>query len=115
AGGDASSAQLALAGDAEPLRLRTHGEDHGLRQMLLVAHPDAVYPAVRKVDPRRVVRDEPGPEPLRLGAKGLHQLRTHDSLGEAGIVLDVSRVLELAAPLEPLDHERLQVGAGGVD
>ena len=62
-----------------------------------------------------VVGDEPGAEALGLSAEVLHQLRAHDPLGEARVVLDVGRVLKLAAPLEALDHERLQVGARGVE
>ena len=38
-----------------------------------------------------------------------------DALGVPGIVLDVARDHQLAAPLEALDHERLQVGARGVE
>jgi len=45
----------------------------------------------------------------------LHELRSHDALGEAGIVLHVGRVLELAAPLKALDHQRLELGPRGVD
>ena len=56
-------------GNAEPLRLRAHGEDDALRQMLGVAHPDAVDAAVGELDPGRVVGDEAGPEALRLGAE----------------------------------------------
>ena len=41
----------------------------------------------------------------------VHHLGPHDPLREAGVVLDVGRVLKLAAPLEALDHERLEVGA----
>jgi len=45
----------------------------------------------------------------------LHELRAHDPLGEAREVLDVGRLLEEAAPGEALDHQRLQVGARGVE
>ena len=54
-------------------------------------------------------------EALGLGAELVHHLRPHDPLGVAGVVLDVGRVLELAAPLEALEDERLEVGAGGVE
>ena len=40
-----------------------------LRQVLVVAHPDAVDAAVGELDPGRVVGDEAGPEALRLGAE----------------------------------------------
>ena len=115
AGRDAASAELSLTGDVDRLRLRAHREDHRLRDVLVVADPDPLEAAVAELDPGRVVGDEPGPEALGLGAKAVHQLRAHDPLGEARIVFDVGRVLELPAPLEALDHERLEVRARGVD
>ena len=54
-------------------------------------------------------------EALRLGAELAHHLRPHDPLGVAGRVLDVGRVLKLAAPLEALDHERLEVRTRAVE
>ena len=115
AGGDAAAAELDLAGDAEPLRLGAHREDHGLRAVLVVADPDALDAAVGELDAGRVVGDEAGAEALGLGAEVVHHLRAHDPLGEAGVVLDVGGVLQLPAPLEALDHERVEVGARGVD
>ena len=44
-----------------------------------------------------------------------HQLRARDAVGEAREVLDVRGVHELPAGGEALDHERAQVGPGGVD
>ena len=115
AGRDAVAAELDLARDPEALGLGAHRQDHGLREVLVVADPDAVDAAVGELDPGRVVGDEAGAEALGLVAELLHQLRAHDPLGEARVVLDVGRVLELAAPLEALDHERLELGAGGVE
>ena len=86
-----------------------------LGEVLVVADPDALDAAVGELDPGGVVGDEAGAEALRLIAELLHQLRAHDPLGEARVVLDVGRVLKLAAPLEALDHERLELGAGGVE
>ena len=55
----------------------------------------------------------------RLLAEALHEVGAGDLLGEARVVLDVVRDHELAAGDAPageaLDHERLEVGAGGVD
>ena len=115
AGGDAAAAELHLAGDAEPFRLRPHRQDHGLGAVLLVAEEDLLDAAVGELDAVDVVGDEAGPEALGLGAELAHHLRPHDPLGEAGVVLDVGRVLQLTAPLEALEHERLEVGAGGVE
>ena len=115
AGGDAAAAELHLAGDAEPFRLRPHRQDHGLGAVLLVAEEDLLDAAVGELDPVDVVGDEAGPEALGLGAELGHHLRPHDPLGVAGVVLDVGRVLQLAAPLEALEDERLEVGARGVE
>src|SRR5262249_33597916 len=76
---------------------------------------DLLQAAVGELDTVGVVGDEPGAEALRLGAELGHHLRPHDSLGVARVVLDVGRVLELAAPLKAFDHQRLEVGAGGVE
>ena len=83
--------------------------------MLLVAEVDLLHAAVGELDPVDVVGDEARPEALGLGAKLGHHLRPHDPLGVARVVLDVGRVLQLAAPLEALEDERLEVGAGRVE
>ena len=51
AGRDPAAAELDLAGDAEPLRLGAHRQDHRLRQVLLVAEEDLLQPAVAELDP----------------------------------------------------------------
>src|SRR3954466_7454947 len=115
AGGHAAAGELQLARDAEPLRLCAHGEDHAPRAIGVVADLDGVDIAVGQLELRGVVGDEPRPEALGLSAELDHHLRAHDALGVAGIVLDVGRVLKLAAPLEAFDDERLQLGASGVE
>jgi hypothetical protein len=69
----------------------------------------------REVDPGDVVGDELGAEAAGLLAQVAHHLRAHDAVRIAGVVLDVARDHELAAPLEALDHERLQVRARRVE
>ncbi len=78
--------------------------------ILLVADMHHVRTAgVRaELDLGRVVGDEARAEALGLVAELLHHLRAHDALGVAGVVLDVGRLLEQAAPGEALDHERLR-------
>ena len=115
AGGDAAAAELHLAGDAEPLGLRPHGEDHGPGAVDVLADLDGVDVAVGQLDLGGVVGDEAGAEALGLGPELVHHLRPHDALGIARVVLDVGRVLELAAPLEALDDQRLELGAGGIE
>ena len=56
-----------------------------------------------------------GAESLRLLAELLHQLRTLDALGEAGVVLDVGGDHQLPHRHVARDHERLEVGPSGVD
>ena len=61
-----------------------------------------------------VLGDEARAEALGLVAQVLHHLRAHHALRVAGVVLDVGRLLEQAAPQEALDDERVEVGARGV-
>ena len=68
----------------------------------------------RQLDARDVVGEQLRAEALGLVAELLHHLRAHDPLGEAGVVLHVGRLLQEAAPGEALDHERMQVGARGI-
>ena len=58
---------------------------------------------------------ELGAEALGLAAEVGHHLGPDDAVGVAGVVLDVARDHQLAAPLEALDHERLQLGARCVE
>ena len=69
----------------------------------------------REVDLVDVGGDELGAEALGLLAELRHEIGTDDAVGEARVVLDVGRQHELAAGLDALDDERLQVGARGVD
>ena len=86
-----------------------------LRQVLLLAHPDVMNPPSESSI--RVASSVMNRVPKRSAwaRKLLHQLRAHDPLGKARVVLDVGRVLKLPAPLEALDDERLEVGARRVD
>ena len=100
--------------DPEPARARARGDDHRARLVLVASDPDAQR-LLREIDLRDVVGDELRAEALGLAAKVGHHLRPHHAVGVARVVLDVARDHQLAAPLEPLDHERLQVGARGVE
>ena len=107
----AARRELVLARHPELLGLGAHGEDHGARPDLLAADVHHVGTAgVRaEVDLRGVVGDEARAEALGLVAEVLHHLRAHHALWITGVVLDIGRLLEQAAPGEALDHERLQV------
>ena len=55
--------------------------------------------------------------PKRCGLlpERLHERRAVDAVGEARVVLDQRREHELAAGLEPAEHDRREVGARRVD
>ena len=71
--------------------------------------------ALGEVDASYVVGDELGPESLRLPAEVAHHRRADDAVGVAGVVLDVRGDHQLAAPVEALDQERVQIGARRVE
>ena len=54
-------------------------------------------------------------EALGLLAEDLHELGTLDPVAKARIVLDLGRDRQLAAGLRALDHDRLELGARGVE
>src|SRR6185295_16580574 len=56
-----------------------------------------------------------GAEAPRLLAHLVHQLGAEDPLREAGVVLDLGRDRQLAARLVPLEDQRREVGARGVE
>ena len=105
---------VALGLEPELAGGRARGDDHRACGVLVVADVD-LERALGEVDAGDVVGEELGAEALRLGAELGHHLRPHDPVDVAGVVLDVARDHQLAAPVEPLDHERAQVGARGVE
>jgi hypothetical protein len=115
--GDAAAVgQLVLARHAEFLVLGAHGQHERAGAVGLVADPDGVRVALggARLDARGVVGDEARAEALGLVAHRLHELRAHDPVAEAGVVLDVRGLLEQATPQEALDHERGEVRPRGV-
>ena len=54
-------------------------------------------------------------EALRLRAEILHQFRSHDPSGEAGIILDLGGEHELTAVEVAGEDDGREVGAAGVD
>ena len=110
---DAAALQRALAGQAELARRGAGRDDDRAGAVLLLADVDLVR-RLGEVDVGDVVGDELRAEALGLRAHLAHQLRAEDAVAEAGVVVDVGGDHELAAGLEALDAERLQVRAGGV-
>ena len=110
-----------LRRQAEPLGLRAGGDDERLGgdAILLDARDVDGERPLRQIDLLDVTGEELGAEALRLLAELLHQVGPEDALREAGIVLDLGGVDELPAGRsaldEPLDDQRRQRGARGVD
>ena len=105
---DAAALEPQLRLEPELPGARAGGDDDGVGSVLVVPDADAERP-LGEVDPRDVVGQELGAEPLGLAAEVLHHHRPHDAVGIAGVVLDVGGDHQLAAPVEALDHERVEV------
>ena len=103
-----------LARDPQQHGACARGHDHRLALMLRTVGPDAER-ALREVHllDQRVV--DLGAEARHLRTEMLHELRSLDSLGETGVVLDLGGDRELAAGLQAREQHRLQVGARGVE
>ena len=106
------AAELGL--EPELAGARAGGDDHRVGAVLVVADPDAERP-LREVDARDVVGEELRAETLGLAAEVLHHRRAQHAVGITGVVLDVARDHQLAAPAEAFDHQRLEVCARGVE
>ena len=107
---DAASLQRALALQPQLAGGRAGGHDHAVGQMHLVADLHAEGP-LGEVDAGDVIGHQLGAEPLGLRAHRRHQLRAHDAVDEAGVVLDVAGDHQLAAEGEALEDEGAQVPA----
>ena len=114
---------LSSDGMPEPLGRRAGRDDQRLRHQLALRGDDAERPVADSSTDVTSAVTHGGAEPLRLRLEQLHQLGPFDPLGEARVVLDVGRDHELAARdrerldggAAALEHDRLEVGAGGVD
>jgi len=87
AGRDAASHEAGFRRQAEPAG-RGAGRDDDRPRVVLVTLGLDPQGRPGKVDRNRVFVDELRSKPLGLLAHAVHELRTHDPLGEAGIVLD---------------------------
>jgi len=111
---NAVAEELLLAGDTERPPVRAGREDDRLCPVQGVTDPDVLHVA-RQLDACRIIGEHLSAEPFGLFAHAVHEVRTHDAVGEARIILDVGGGSHLPARHDALDEERLQHGARGVD
>src|SRR5690349_16747132 len=112
--GDAAPTESGLALEPEPQGRRPGRRDDGIGSIFDAARPGPERPR-REVDPLDVDIHDPRPETLRLLAELGHELRPQDSLGKAGVVLDVARDHQLAAGDDAGEDDRLEVRPCRVD
>ena len=113
AGGDAVTDQRPFRGKPEQPRRRTGGDDERMSAIFGVGQLDRER-ARAQVDCLDVALDDLRAEADRLRPHRRHQVRPHHAVLMPRPVLDHRRQHQLPAGLEPLDDERLEVGAGGI-
>ena len=91
----------------------TGGDDHAVRGVFGVGRPDDEGLRA-ELDRRHVVLDHLGAELLGLRAHLVHQVRAHDAVAIARIVLDERGQHQLPAGFQAFDEQRLKVRARGV-
>ena len=115
AGRDAVTHQAALRLQAEVLGRGAGGDDDGAGAMLLprvVHQPEGPPGEVGFHDPPlKAARAEA----LGLLAEEVHQLRTLDAVGEAGVVLHLGGDGQLSAGLDAFEDQGIEVRPRGVD
>ena len=105
-----------LLGEAELAVGRAGREDDRGRLVRRAAAELHALDRTVEVELDDVVVDDLGAEPLGLLLHLAHQVGALDALGEAGEVLDLGRVHQLAADLDRArDEQRLRSARGGVD
>src|SRR5512133_2196045 len=114
AGRDAPTPVLLLRRQPEPPGRGAGRDDHGVGGPRLVAGPE-LERAPGEVDAGDLLALEAGAEALGLLAHLLHEQRADDPVREAGVVLHLVGDRELAPWLHPLEEDRLQLAARGVD
>ena len=113
AGGHATSRQLLVDAEVQPLRGGAGREDQRVGEVLGLADGDLERP-LREIQRGHVTGHELGAEVTGLQPHLLHEIGPHDAVAKAGIVLDRGGQHQLAALLDTLDDQRLQVGAAGI-
>ena len=91
----------------------SRGDDERAGPPLLIARPHAER-CGRKIHPGCFLMEELGFEPAGLLLHPFHQLGSEDGVREPGEVLHLGREHQLSTGVGPLEHERRQIGPGGV-
>src|SRR5690606_24217214 len=115
---DAAAEQLLLTRHVQIPRSSTHRENDRLGGVTLAVHR-RVLDVAGEFELLDVLGPQLGTEPLGLRTHLLHQVRTHDAVAEAWVVLDVGGGHQGTAELRTLEHQALElrprrVQGGGV-
>jgi hypothetical protein len=106
--------QATLGGKPEQPGGRACRDDQGSRGVFRVAGPDREGLG-GEIDGRDVPAHDLGAKPLGLHPHLGNEIRPHDPVTEPRPVLDQRRQRQLPARFEPLDQQRLQIGARGIE
>ena len=112
--GHAPAGQALFIGHAQRPISRTHRENDRSGLVAVAIGGDGLDPA-SQVDCGDIGGDQFGPKMLGLLAQRLHQLRALNSFSETRKVLDHRGPHESATVLGAFEHQRVEVGARGVD
>src|SRR5690348_14054625 len=114
AGADAVADQLLFVRQVQPSRRRARSDDQHAGLLPLAIDIQAKRP-LRKIGLDHRAVKVFGAEMLGLLPDVLHQHWTIDAFGKSGKILHQRGQRKLAARLMARDHQRLQIGARGVD
>src|SRR5947209_7575586 len=106
---------MLLRGQAEPPRLGAGGNHQRVGEIVGAIVAGQTEGPARQVHGSDVVPDHLGADMLGLGLHLLHQPGTLDDVAEAGVILDIGGGGELAARTDPLNEDRLETGARGIN
>ena len=115
AGRHPESLEPLLAFQSQPAGAGARGDDKGIGGIAVAGIAEQGERPARKIGRDDGVGVGGGADVLGLLLHLLHQPRSLDDLGEAGVVLDIGGDRHLTARLEALDHVGLETGARGVD
>jgi hypothetical protein len=113
AGGHAVAHERALRRQSQEPRRSAGGDDDGLRRVLSISRRDDKRRR-GQVYFRDVALDDLGAESQRLRAHVRNEVGPHDAVAVPRPVLDQRCEHELTASFQPFNHQRLHVGAGGI-